>query len=274
MFEPHIEHDKYLYHYTSAETALEKIIPASTLKVGAFHNTNDPKESKSWDFNLACGDSDPSYEATSKAKGIVSGTIQERVKLLCFSKDKSYMDIDPLNHLFSRGFAKPRMWAQYGGNHTGVCFVFEKEKLNVAIGKEYVGMDTDVYQGSVTYQNRPLSEDITRSAYTINYPHFLDVGLQHYVRQHLFTHYRRLFFEKSLDWRDEEEYRWVLVSNKEGNLYLNFGDALAGIVFGENTEEKIISSIVEESRKLGDIEFEQMSWKNCTPWLSFRSQWP
>ena len=33
-------------------------------------------------------------------------------------------------------FYLPRMWAQYGENHKGVCFIFDKAKLIKKITKE------------------------------------------------------------------------------------------------------------------------------------------
>ena len=273
MFQVHVEHDRFLYHYTSIETALNHILADQTIQIGSFRGTNDPKESKNWEFSVAMGNMEASYEETTEARNAIAALIKDKAKVLCFSQDKNYCDIEPLNHIYSRGFAKPRMWAQYGGNHTGVCLVFDWAIIAKAMTEQFSGNTTDVYWGAVRYVNRQLGEDVLRSGYTINYPQLKNLGREVYVRRHVFSHHERLFFEKAADWRDEDEYRWVLISDRPGNLYVNFGPALAGVVFGQYTEESDISAVVKAARQIGEIKFEQMSWKNCTPWLSFRLVW-
>ena len=43
--------DRYLYHYTKAETALTHILPMNRLRLGRFENTNDPRETRHWHFS-------------------------------------------------------------------------------------------------------------------------------------------------------------------------------------------------------------------------------
>lgn len=272
IFQHSVDPDLYLYHYTKVETARDCILRSRSLKIGSFRNTNDPKETKDWEFNFALGELEPGIEETNLASRALSNEIKSKAKVLCFSKDKNYTDINPLNHIFSRGFAKSRMWAQYGVNHSGVCLIFNKKIIEERITEQFGNSQNDIYPGSVNYSNRSIAEDIYKSAYTINYPSYNNLGLFAYFRRHLYTHHPRLFFEKSSDWQDEDEYRWVIVSNQEDDLYLQFDNALVGVVFGENTNEQDISQIVH-SVKTGGVQFEKMKWKNCTPWLSFRLTW-
>jgi|LNAP01.1.fsa_nt_gb hypothetical protein len=272
MFQSSVDPDLYLYHYTKVETARDCILRSKSLKIGSFRNTNDPKETKDWIFNYALGDLNPAFEETNIVGVAISSEIKSKSKTLSFSKDKNFSDINPLNQIFSRGFAKSRMWAQYGGNHSGVCLIFNKRILDKIIAEQFGNSHNDIYQGSVHYTNRPIADDIYKSAYTINYPYYKKLGLSEYTRRHLFTHYPRLFFEKSTDWQGEEEYRWVIVSDVEDDLYLQFENALVGVVFGESTNEQDISQIVHLVKDNG-VKFEKMKWKNCTPWLSFRLSW-
>lgn len=272
MFQRSVDPDLYLYHYTKVEIARDCILRSNSLKVGSFRNTNDPKETKDWKFNYALGELDPTIEETNVAGLAISKEIKSKSKILCFSKDKNLTDINPLNQIFSRGFAKSRMWAQYGGNHSGVCLIFNKRILDKRITEQFGNPLNEIYQGSVNYINRPIVDDIYTSAYTINYPYYKKLGLSEYSRRHLYTHYPRLFFEKSTDWQGEEEYRWVIVSGEEDDLYLQLDNALVGVVFGESTNEQDISQIVHLAKANG-VKFEKMEWKNCTPWLSFRLLW-
>lgn len=272
MFQVSVDHNLYLYHYTNVATAKDCILRPRTLKIGSFRNTNDPKESKNWEFSFALGGLDPSIEETTAARLAISNEIKDKAKVLCFSKDKNYLDTNPLNHIFSRGFAKPRMWAQYGSNHTGVCLVFNKKIIEKKIVEQFGNATNDIYQGSVSYVNRCIGENLYTSSYSINYPYYKKLGLLEYTRRHLLTHHPRLFFEKSVDWRDEDEYRWVIASALEGDLYVQFDNSLAGVVFGEYTDERDVSEIVNLA-KAGGVQFEKMKWINCTPWLSFRKTW-
>lgn len=272
MFQRLNNHEIYLYHYTKICTALEYILPDRQLKIGTFRKTNDPKESKDWKFNFGLGHLDPPIGETTEAGESISKEIKSKAKVLCFSKDKNFVDVNPLDEIFSRGFAKPRMWAHYGDGHKGVCLVFNKNILFRQITFQFDDGNADIYSGSVTYVNRSIAEDIYRSAYTINYPYFKKVGLEEYVHRHIYTHYPRLFFEKSLDWQDEDEFRWLIVNDSDEDLYLDYGNALEGIVFGEYTAEEDIGAVVKLSKEHG-VRFEKMEWKNCTPWLSFRLTW-
>ena len=42
--------DRYLYHYTRAETLVNHILPSESLRFSRFQNVNDPRESKDWVF--------------------------------------------------------------------------------------------------------------------------------------------------------------------------------------------------------------------------------
>lgn len=39
-------------------------------------------------------------------------------------------------------------------------------------------------------------------------------------------------------WRDECEWRWVVFASSDQDLYVAFGNALTGIMFGEDTSER------------------------------------
>lgn len=267
-----VGHELYLYHYTKVEVVINYILRSRTLRIGSLRSTNDPKESKDWVFNYALGGESPGVEETNIAGNAIANYIKDNSRVICFSKDKNCIGINPLNQIFSRGFAKPRMWAQYGANHAGVCLIFNKNILEIKMIEQFGGPRNEIYNGSVRYVNRSIVDDIASSAYTVNYPCYKELGLVEYTRRHLYTHCRRLLFEKSADWHSEDEYRWVVVSDDMGDLYLKFDDALVGIVFGEATSEHDISQIVNMA-KGGGVQFEKMEWKNCTPWLSFRLTW-
>ena len=129
--------DAYLYHYTTTDTALNHILKNGTLKFNSFNNVNDPRESKNWDMspfvkpnlNLTLDQ----YDAISRE---VSDILKANAKLVCFSCDKNEAvgKWQP-EALLHRGFSKPSMWHHYGGEHDGVCLMFDGNKLNTAFTK-------------------------------------------------------------------------------------------------------------------------------------------
>ena len=70
------------------------------------------------------------------------------------------------------------------------------------------------------------------------------------------------------DWRDENEFRYVVFSKTRNSLYLKFHDSLVGIIFGENTDEKDIQNIMTLTEPLG-IKYMGLKWKNCSPWYDY-----
>jgi len=127
--------NEWVYHYTSRETALEFILSTGKIRLNLFKYLNDPRESKDWSFSMSTT-SDTEDEITNCFKEIQErGThyVKSHCKVLCMVKDDPRAIIDGLDHMFHRGYSKPRMWAQYANNHTGVCFIFNRAKLQETI---------------------------------------------------------------------------------------------------------------------------------------------
>lgn len=271
MIESVTSSESYLYHYTSAEIALKYIIANRTLQLGRYVGTNDPKESKMWEFDLGTnGAADLGSYKMAEMSEWLSAALKGKAKIACFAMDSGELSGNHLKDICRRGFSKPRMWAQYGDNHAGVCLVFDRKKLSELVEEEFSCKHL-VLSGPVTYTNREVIRnfyDPDDQQYTINLDHLEKVGREAYVRDHLRTHYRRLFFEKMEDWRDESEWRFVIFSKNDKNFYLDYKDSLVGIVFGENTSERDIQGIMDATETWG-IRCMGLKWKNCSPWYDY-----
>lgn len=271
MIENVTSSDSYLYHYTSTDVALEYIIANHTLQFSSYVGTNDPKESKSWEFDLGTnGGTDLGKYKMSEMSGWLSVALKGEAKIACFSMDSKGLSGNHMQDIFRRGFSKPRMWAQYADKHAGVCLVFDRKRLNELV-EERFSSEHLVLSGPVTYTNREVIRNLYNpddQQYTINLDHLETVGQERYVMDHLNTHYKRLFFEKMEDWRDESEWRIVVFSKNNENLYLDYKDALVGIVFGENTSEKGIQDIMDATETWG-VRCMGLKWKNCSPWYDY-----
>lgn len=255
---------RYLYHYTKASIASEKILPKCSLMINSFGSTNDPKEAKQWEFDLGTNENRDfaKYDQMQISRKL-SKELKERTKVICFSKDRSPLTGNHIEDICNRGFCKPRMWAQYADRHSGVCLVFDKGRLERAISKTFSRYK--ILQGDVKYIDRSVIPNLDEEGdYTINVDLLERYGLKAYANVHLKTYYKRLFFEKMTDWSHEDESRWVLFIDTSDALYFDYEDALKGIVFGENTDVAVIDKIIN----LTDykVEYIGLKWKNCSPW--------
>ena len=148
------ESGKFLYHYTKLETAKEKILAEGKLRFSRLWETNDPKEKRDWEFGMGSNENaDLGKYNLSSLSGQLSEGIKKNTHILCFCQDADGLTGDHLKDIFLRGFARPRMWAQYGGNHQGVCLVFEKYRLgqlyNCAILNRHYGQQNCATKGII-----------------------------------------------------------------------------------------------------------------------------
>jgi hypothetical protein len=262
--------DKLLYHYTKLEIAHDHIIKNRTLKLGRFTSTNDPKEIKDWEFSLYTANQGGllNFDSLAVSKRL-SAALKARTKLGCFCRDSQPLSGDHTKDIFFRGWSKPRMWAQYAENHTGVCLVFDRQALDEAVVK-LAGFDAIVYRANVSYANQGIVPVFGPDAYTINCDTLSTLQFDGYVREHLRTFVRRLFFEKMSDWRDEQEFRWVVFSDREKDLFVEINSSLKAIMFGDRCPEEAVDALIENTEAMG-LEYMGLKWRNCSPWYDFGS---
>lgn len=163
---------------------------------------------------------------------------------------------------------KPRMWAQYAEKHTGLCLVFNKASLTSAIQKQ-LGSVKRLFSGRVEYIDRSILRNLDEDQqYVINIDALEDLGIDRFTELHLEKNYHRFFFEKMTDWRDECEWRWVAVASSDQDLYVAFGTALVGIMFGEDTPDEGVREVMNQTEGLG-LRYMGLRWKNCSPWYDY-----
>jgi hypothetical protein len=259
--------DRLLYHYTKMSTAKEKILLQQSLKVGRYTCTNDPKESKDWEFNL-------SSNAAEGLKNYITGdlpqrfskALKSRAKVACFCKDRAPLSGDHTRDFCLRGWGKARMWAQYAKNHSGLCLVFDKNLFHQQVVSQ-LPQNGRAYRGSVSYRDRYFVPSFEEGDYFINVDQLGVVGFDRYVEMHLRSFCRRLFFEKNVDWRDENEFRWIVFSDTEEDLFIQYADSLVGVIFGDRANAQEIDDILRMLPLTVDVM--GLRWKNCSPWYDF-----
>lgn len=261
------DHQALLYHYTSIRVATDYIIKTGKLRMGSFRKTNDPKESKNWEFNLGTNQNRDlgKYRMTELSRRL-SDTIKDKARLLCFCRDAGPLSGNHMEDVYKRGFSKARMWAQYGEKHTGVCLVFDQQKLEARI--RHVSESAILaHAGPVTYRNRSVVWG-GEGDYMINVDELEKRGFGNYWPAHIDTYRHRLFFEKLEDWRDENEFRYIAVFDHADDVFIEYGDALVGIVFGDAVDESVEDALIQMLLP-SKVQMMGLKWKNCSPWYDF-----
>ena len=59
---------------------------------------------------------------------------KSKIRVAAFCLDQPFGNMDNQGR---RGYARPRMWAQYAENHHGVCIVLDRAGLDQAIRQRY-----------------------------------------------------------------------------------------------------------------------------------------
>lgn len=261
MFTTHIDPDRYLYHYTRYEKAFEHILPSLRLKMGIFDYVNDPRESKTWFFTLICPTESPSNNEFFKLQEDASRIVKGTCKVLCLTRDNPIVSRDRPHDVFGRGYAHPRMWAQYAGNHTGVCLILDREKLINRISQD-LGHKGTIYHGPVVYDDRASIQDIR--AFELNYDGMRQLSLERFIESHLETYHHPLFFRKALDWSHEWEYRFILRGSDTSDEYVSIEDSLAAICLGDGFAKDYEPLVIETCKKL-NIYGVRIWWRNGFP---------
>lgn len=233
-FMPDFDKEKYLYHYTSMDTAINYILHNRTLRFNPLANVNDPMESdpNRWAYS--------NREKGDKSEAIrdqVSDHFKNRTKVVCFSRDDQAdwgsPEFSPFDYC-SRGHSKPRMWATYGDNHRGVCLIFDKELLRQAFEGGLNGRGRLLY-GAVRYGKLlPIDED---KAAVFDLKTF-EENFEKTLYQKIEDHHNMYFLYKHVDWSTENEYRFIISGGKQGSIELAFNDSLVGVAVGKKSMEK------------------------------------
>ena len=248
-----------LFHYTRFTTAIESILATGKMRLSSLQNTNDPQEYKFLFFN-------------SHAMGNVLDRIEEKIncthtqidrirrlesRILCFCQNDS---VSNGKKLF--GYTKSRMWAQYGDNHKGICLVFSKIKLKEAF-KKIISTENDCFFDSVNYQ---AEYRMNWDAKSFDGNQLDSMDPETYALSHLRKHYKSFFFTKNIDYKDENEYRVLVLAQKTIVDFIDINDAIKGIIVGDKCHE-VYNDIINMYAKKHNCQARQLYWSNWVPYL-------
>jgi hypothetical protein len=256
--------DRYVYHYTDEDTALKHILKDRTLLLNNLSRTNDPKESKEWKMIPFTVQQYPGNDfADSKLHIDVAARLKSSAYLSCFCSDLPGLTGDHTEDILNRGLARPRMWAQYANKHRGFCFVFEREILLKKIAEQLP--NRAIVHGRVAYIDRSWINRREPHAFRVEYDQLIQIGLDDYCLLHMKHYAQELYFDKLKDWRDEHEWRVVVLDPKSVPPLIRFEEALVGVVHGDSTSVEISKTAVSLSPERS-IEHTGLKWQNHCPW--------
>ena len=252
----------YLYHYTRAWT-LPKIRKNRSLLFRSLREMNDPQESLATNaFGMGLvgspGDSlqiTPEEEALFKARDWLGEINRARsdIKVGAFSMDAlpDFADVEPDDAEYtvprrlaaSRGYAHPRMWAQYGDLGRGVCLILDHGLLQQAVEASTVGRAAWGY-GDVSY--RPIQREQSLGFYNI--PDLLRSG----VSSTLLENFGESLLTKHADWAHEAEYRFFVMDGSQAPWLVPITEGVfVGLVLGASFDSRYFRNVRAFAKTFG-----------------------
>lgn len=259
----------YLGHYTTSETFLMYILPTMKIRMSSFARVNDPRESRSWLCGLRCSeDMTESEQDVHALSARFTDYMKKTAKLLCLTHDdETAADPSRPAHLYGRCYAHPSMWDRYANRHSGVCLMFDHDRLRGAVARASDGRGNTIYYEPVLYVDQPSNEV---GAFTLDISEIRARGEEEVFRAHQEKFHTVLYFQKSTDWSPECEYRWVVLDSDESDLFVDISECLSGVVFGEAfpvSAIKMVAKILDGREGVEDrpVELSQLQYRNGHP---------
>lgn len=214
-----------LFHFTKSYVAMESILYEKRIRFSSLINMNDPYEYKIVSLGISTWGGIP-YETASEAIYRLRETILYKSKILSIVRSKESNIVDNY-HLV---FAKPRLWAQYAEAQYGVCLVFSLSAFLDKLKKTYPQLT--VYDDYVEYDLSKGQE----SSKTYLREYDTSLSIDENIKTHIEINKKDIFFRKYEDFKDESEYRLVLMDWKDVNnsdIYIDIEGLIIGVIIGE-----------------------------------------
>ena len=212
------------------------------LRFGKVVSSNDPVEIKHIDF-FYHGES----EIRDDIENDLINYLNSILHLIAFSEGEIEMNEELIQegilHEYKErpAFYLPRMWAAYGDNHEGICFVFDKNKL-IAIAEKRLKRNYNFAHNVITYSDFVCGNDLINmlSTYGVEEEYVRNNGIYSSIQKYLNDNISN-YFLKDNDWENEDEYRflcWNKINNHSiQKIEIEIKDALIGIVLGINNND-------------------------------------
>jgi hypothetical protein len=228
---PPFDTERYLYHYTRWERLLD-IAHSGALRLSPVTSMNDPRETKRWFMSHATFDTTPPGAASGLWEA--AEDFRRLVKVAAFATDRPGDNVQDIR--FGAGYARPRMWAQYAANHTGVCIIFERADLVERLAARFRGGANSGTTHFTSDHVRYVREEAL-TAIGVG-----DAPLTETVEAYFLHQWKDAFYVKHEDWRDENEFRMAVYERGNADpLFVDARGAVAGLVLGVDFKDEHLS---------------------------------
>jgi len=256
-------------HYTRMDKAISILFDKKFI-FNPFGSCDDPRESKQWDFSFIGSEQKICLENYKEALKVFDNSIKNKSRILCFcgwNNEEMNFDknaIQPYRQDDYRvGWARSRMWSQYGAKQTGVCLVFDRKLLEEHFMSTF---ETNMkFAGRVEYQYH-LESYVT--ARKIECKNIIKHGVDNALKMQIEKYYHEYFFLKSMDYRDEHEYRLVVIADNNDPIGLSIESSLKGVIVGIDFPRREYDHIDALARNCNNtVERWFLSWQGGRPQL-------
>ena len=233
MFDKDLFDKDMVCHYTGKDKAIS-ILNDKQINFSSLVSCDDPRESKQWNFDFIGSEQRFCLENYREALDIFDNSIKNNSMVLCFCgwndeqmNFEKNMVADFRQPYYRAGFARSRMWSQYGMRHTGVCLVFDRKQLEEEFKSSFE--KNKKFAERVVYQY--YLESFVR-ARKIKCRNMIDHSVEEALGMQIDEYYHEYFFLKSTDYRDEHEYRLVVIVDDGNPPGLPIESSLKGVIVG------------------------------------------
>lgn len=242
--------DSILYHYTKFDTAIDYILKEKKLRFSNLRGANDPYEKYNFVFSgsYSCVDKPEKNKMNFLTTSFwISNALKEGVQTICFAEDiKTENIVGQQLYNIGRGFAKPRMWAQYAENFMGICLLFNKDKLLRIVDEEL--QSVEISHAKIHYYRE--EEFIWKVSHATNINESeMQLTNEVLLDKKINDNRQLFFFSKHIDWKDENEYRLLIRNFSDEYVYVNIDGTLEKIIVGMDTDEtkvELVKKCVEK----------------------------
>ncbi len=188
--------------------------------------------------------------------------LQGTTKLLCMSKDDE-LQREEGEAIYGCGFCLPRMWAQYGDLHRGVCLIFDRLLLTEKITQQLDNRGL-LKANDVEYRDEPIWNVLRDRTFILSADIARERGTVEAVSSHLAEKWREMYFRKSCDWRDEREFRWIFNDGDSKEQFIRFEESLVGVVLGADYDGDSWGREYDYRINFG-VDAASLHWRNGVP---------
>jgi Protein of unknown function (DUF2971) len=246
-------------HYTRMDIALEKILHDRKILLRKITSTNDPRESKEHLLSTIVPVADGEVLQFDSGPNFLN---EWRVFCTSCHNNPRGQFRPTLLSCEKYGVAYPNMWAHYGGNHNGVCLIFDGAKLNRNIRQK----EGEVFYGFVKYDY-----DKATCQLPMQDPEFQTCERAEMIRRSQKKHFNEIFLYKTPHWRYEHEFRWLIHNQNASEIFISIeGHALLAVVFGEDFNDVYLPSFREVCERLS-VPLYQIKWVDGSSYI-FRKE--